>query len=179
MIDNDSTLWDTPNHYLPKGATFMPGKPGWNLNGVVATGDDDFCVTIFPVQSAGVARLVAEEDPQEFRDHLIQMRMVTISVYQREVPAFQQHRVTMALGSDLIWRVAPTDYFTADVAAAFVPVRGTVEMPYKVADAVLAVYRMNVATADGGLSIYDDEWDTMAEREDEGTCECGPDIHIP
>jgi hypothetical protein len=154
-----------PDYYVPAHAEWVSIPGYWSANGRILTGDDDFCISVMDGPTwAGVARLTNEE-PQEFRDRLIEMLVLTANVYQREVKGFDQHKITFALGDDRYWRIVPLSEVSADML--FCPQQDRTDLPLALAEALLALCRASVATADGGLSIYDDEWDTAAEREED------------
>jgi hypothetical protein len=102
--------------WLPKQAVRM--ADGWHANGLLIYGDENFLIAVASdgrSSYSGIARLVHDEGVEEdFPDHLLLMSEYVFTVWGREQRRMvDQHKVVLVRGWDLVWRVAPTDKFSA------------------------------------------------------------------
>jgi hypothetical protein len=101
--------------WLPKQAVRL--SDGWHANGLVVYGDPDFLVAVADVEGSysGIARLVHDFAPEEDApNHLFLLKEYVFTVWAREQRRMvDQYRVVLVRGNDLVWRVAPTDRFSA------------------------------------------------------------------
>jgi hypothetical protein len=100
--------------WLPKQALRL--SDGWHANGLVIYGDADFLVAVGDVEGSyfGVVRMEHVSKDPEFNDRLYSLREYVFTVWSREQRRMvDQYRVVLVLGGDLVWRVAPTDRFSA------------------------------------------------------------------